>query len=118
MPSPFLSSEEYDERAHQLYNEGNYDAALDVLHHALLEAHQPRVREIEGDGDSRDPVGSVPAIGEPEVRAEVEASGFEFRVEFFDAVFEDGPFDFDTQIADPHVQNLIIGQSIQVEFAV
>ena len=31
MPSPFLSSEEYDERAHQLYNEGNYDAALDTL---------------------------------------------------------------------------------------
>ena len=30
MPSPFLSSEEYDERAHQLYNEGNYDDALDA----------------------------------------------------------------------------------------
>lgn len=35
MPSPFLSSEEYDERAHQLYNEGNYDAALDVLREGL-----------------------------------------------------------------------------------
>lgn len=31
MPSPFLSSEEYDERAHQLYNEGNYDDALSML---------------------------------------------------------------------------------------
>ena len=28
MPTPFLSSEEYDERAHQLYNEGQYDEAL------------------------------------------------------------------------------------------
>ena len=35
MPSPFLSSEEYDERAHQLYNEGNYDAALDTLREGL-----------------------------------------------------------------------------------
>ncbi len=35
MPSPFLSSEEYDERAHQLYNEGNYDAALSVLREGL-----------------------------------------------------------------------------------
>jgi tetratricopeptide (TPR) repeat protein len=35
MPSPFLSSEEYDERAHQLYNEGNYDAALDMLREGL-----------------------------------------------------------------------------------
>ncbi len=35
MPSPFLSSEEYDERAHQLYNEGQYDDALAVLREGL-----------------------------------------------------------------------------------
>ena len=35
MPSPFLSSEEYDERAHQLYNEGNYDDALTMLREGL-----------------------------------------------------------------------------------
>jgi tetratricopeptide (TPR) repeat protein len=35
MPSPFLSSEEYDERAHELYNEGNYDEALDTLREGL-----------------------------------------------------------------------------------
>jgi Flp pilus assembly protein TadD len=35
MPTPFLSSEEYDERAHQLYNEGRYDTALDVLREGL-----------------------------------------------------------------------------------
>lgn len=35
MPTPFLSSEEYDERAHQLYNEGLYDDALDVLREGL-----------------------------------------------------------------------------------
>lgn len=35
MPSPFLSSEEYDERAHQLYNEGQYDDALSVLQEGL-----------------------------------------------------------------------------------
>ena len=35
MPSPFLSSEEYDERAHQLYNEGHYDEALTVLREGL-----------------------------------------------------------------------------------
>lgn len=31
MPAPFLSSEEYDERAHRLYDAGDFDAALDVL---------------------------------------------------------------------------------------
>jgi tetratricopeptide (TPR) repeat protein len=35
MTTPFLSSEEYDERAHQLYNEGQYDEALDVLQEGL-----------------------------------------------------------------------------------
>ena len=35
MATPFLSSEEYDERAHQLYNEGQYDEALDVLREGL-----------------------------------------------------------------------------------
>jgi tetratricopeptide (TPR) repeat protein len=35
MATPFLSSEEYDERAHQLYNEGQYDDALGVLREGL-----------------------------------------------------------------------------------
>src|ERR1700751_3458039 len=35
MPSPFLSSEEYDERAHQLYNDAQYDDALAVLREGL-----------------------------------------------------------------------------------
>jgi Flp pilus assembly protein TadD len=35
MATPFLSSEEYDERAHALYNEGQYDQALDVLKEGL-----------------------------------------------------------------------------------
>ena len=35
MPTPFLSSEEYDERAHQLYNEGQYEEALTTLREGL-----------------------------------------------------------------------------------
>ena len=35
MATPFLSSEEYDERAHQLYNEGQYDDAMSVLREGL-----------------------------------------------------------------------------------
>jgi tetratricopeptide (TPR) repeat protein len=35
MPNPFLSSEEYDDRAHALYNEARYDDALDVLREGL-----------------------------------------------------------------------------------
>jgi Flp pilus assembly protein TadD len=35
MPTPFLSSEEYDERAHKQYDRGDYDSALDTLKEGL-----------------------------------------------------------------------------------
>ncbi len=35
MPAPFLSSEEYDERAHALYDEGQYEEALELLREGL-----------------------------------------------------------------------------------
>jgi tetratricopeptide (TPR) repeat protein len=35
MPEPFLSSDEYDERAHQFYNDGQYDQAIDLLREGL-----------------------------------------------------------------------------------
>src|ERR1043166_5529936 len=35
MPTPCLSSEEYDERAHQHYNEAQYDDAIKVLREGL-----------------------------------------------------------------------------------
>ncbi len=36
MAEPFRSSDEYDEQAHQLYNEGRYDEALTLLREGLL----------------------------------------------------------------------------------
>jgi len=35
MSEPFLSSDDYDERAHQLYNEGQYDEAIEALRTGL-----------------------------------------------------------------------------------
>lgn len=35
MSEPFLSSDDYDERAHQLYNEGQYDDAIETLKEGL-----------------------------------------------------------------------------------
>jgi Flp pilus assembly protein TadD len=36
MPEGFLSSEEYDEQAHRLYNDGDYDGALEMLKEGLV----------------------------------------------------------------------------------
>src|ERR1043165_2505297 len=35
MSDPFLSSDDYGERAHQLYNEGRYDEAMELLRDGL-----------------------------------------------------------------------------------
>jgi Flp pilus assembly protein TadD len=35
MPDPLLSSEEYDEQAHKLYNDGDYEGALEMLKEGL-----------------------------------------------------------------------------------
>src|SRR5439155_382784 len=37
MSEPFLSSDEYDERAHQLYNDGKYDEAIETLREGVLD---------------------------------------------------------------------------------
>ena len=47
MPNPFLSSEEYDERAHALYNEGQYDEALDVQLHRVRIEREPLTEHVE-----------------------------------------------------------------------
>ena len=52
MSDPFLSSEEYDERAHSLYNEGKYDEALDVLR-AGLALYPTSVELLVGMGYAR-----------------------------------------------------------------
>jgi tetratricopeptide (TPR) repeat protein len=44
MATPFLSSEEYDERAHHLYNVGDYDSALRTLKEGL--AYYPHSVEL------------------------------------------------------------------------
>src|ERR1041384_1717690 len=52
MSDPFLSSDEYDERAHQLYNEGQYDEAIDVLREGLG-LYPPAVKLHVGMGYAR-----------------------------------------------------------------
>src|SRR5574341_1374800 len=44
MSDPFLGSEEYSERAHELYNQGQYDEAVEVLREGL--ARFPSAAEL------------------------------------------------------------------------
>ena len=49
-------------------------AALDFEHLLALEPGEPRVREVEGDGDARDAIRREPLVGQPEMRPEADAA--------------------------------------------
>ena len=49
MSEPFLSSDDYDERAHQLYNESRYDEAIETLRAGL--GLYPHAVELPFGGD-------------------------------------------------------------------
>lgn len=102
------------EDAHAL----GFGGSLGFEHHAAFESDQARVGEIKGNGDTGDAVGSVPTVGEPEVRPEVKPPRIEFLIEFADPVFEHRPFDFHSEIADSHIEEFIVGQTIQIGSAV
>ena len=53
-------------------------APFDLEHLRLLELFEPRVREVERDGDGRGAVRRKPLVGEVEVEREIQAARVEF----------------------------------------
>ena len=67
MSERFLSSEEYDEQAHQLYNDGDYEGALEMLKEGLFVIPQCR-RVMCGAGLRSSGQGGI-CVGEAGIRA-------------------------------------------------
>src|SRR5262249_2583247 len=63
-------------------------AALHFEHLALFELFEPRVRQIERNGDAPNAVRGKPFVREPEMRTEHELSLRELVVQLVDARFE------------------------------
>ncbi len=68
-------------------------AAFDLEHLTLFELFQPRMRQVERDGDTADAVGREPLVGQPVVRAEDELPLRELAVQGVDAFLELAAFD-------------------------
>ena len=68
-------------------------AAFDLQHLRCLEPHQPRMRQIERDGDAGDAVRREPLGRQPVVRPEGQAARGEILVEFVDARLEPAALD-------------------------
>ena len=84
--------------------------ALHLEHHLALQPHESRVGQVEGDGDSRHLVGREPLLGEPVVGAKPEAPGRELVVEGVDPLQERSALNRQAEIAEPHVQQLVLGE--------
>ena len=83
-------------------------AAFDLQHLGGLEPGQPRMRQIERDGDARHIVGREPFIGEPVVRPERQPARLELGGDLGNPLFELGAFDGDAEIAQPDLQQLLV----------
>ena len=89
-------------------------AALDFQHLRLLEPHQSRVRKIERNGDAGHAVGREPFGRDPGVRSERQAARGQLAVERRDALFEPAAFDSQTEVAEAHIEQLLVGKSGQL----
>ncbi len=90
-------------------------AALDFEHLRLLEPHQPRVCQIEGNGDARHAVGREPLGRDPGMRAELQAPAGKFAIEVGHALFEPAAFDAKSEVREPELEQGLVRQIREVD---
>ena len=86
-------------------------AAFDLARHLALQAHEPRVRQIERHGDTRHAVGGKPFLSKPDMRAKANAALVELAVEAIDVPLERRAMQVQLQIAHAQSQQLLIVQA-------
>ena len=97
-------------------------AAFDLEHLRELELREPRVRQVERDGDAGHAVGREPLVRQPEVRAERRGRApSSSPLSCVDARLELGALDLQVQFPELQVQQLVVGerpQGVGTELAV
>src|SRR5262249_10385173 len=78
-------------------------ATLDLDDHLLLELHQPRVRQEEGDRDPRGAFGAEPFARKPGVRSHPDAAFRKLLMQPVEAVLEPGAFQLDLEVLEPQL---------------
>ena len=64
--------------------------------------------EVEWDGHARNAIGCEPVVRQPEVRPEANPVSLELLVEFGDPTLEGCFVDGHPEIADPHIEQLVV----------
>src|SRR6516164_7258854 len=85
-------------------------SAFDFENHFLFQLHQPGMRQIKRDGDARGVFRAEPFTGNPGVRPDTNVVLIKLAVERLEAAFEPGALDRDSEIFEPDLEQLIVGQ--------
>src|SRR5262249_52211449 len=91
-------------------------AAFDVEDLLLLELHQPRMREIEGERDAQRIVRAEPFARDPGMRPRPDVALRKLLVQGFEAVLEPGALDGDLEVLEAELEQLLLGQGGPGEF--
>jgi hypothetical protein len=83
-------------------------AALNLQHLLALEFHEPRMRQIERDRDSRHTVRGEPLLRQPNVRLETDTTPVELTIETLNVRFEERPLYLYGQIANAEIKQSLI----------
>ena len=84
-------------------------AAFDLEHLGFLELLEPRVRQIERDGDRRRAVRCEPLIGQIEMQRKAQVARVELGAKLGDPIGE-RPFDGQRKVRHADVQQLFVTQ--------
>ena len=84
-------------------------APFDLEHLGLLQALEPRMRQIErhshGDGSVR----REPLARDVDVEREAKVARIQLRPQLCDSALEDRAFDANRQVCQPELQQLLVG---------
>ena len=85
-------------------------AALDGQHLRLLEALEPRMREIEGHRHRRLAVGREPLVRQIKVKREVKTARRELALQLIDARLDDRARERQRQIREAEIEQFVVAQ--------
>ena len=84
-------------------------APFDIEHLTPLESNEPRMREIEGNRETRHALRRKPFLGEPDVRANTKSAALERLVERIYARLQPGPFYSKAKVLDAELKQPVVG---------
>src|SRR5690349_15912588 len=85
-------------------------SAFDFENHSLFQLHQPGMRQIKGDGDAGGVFRAEPFTGNPGVRPDPNVVLIKLAIKRPEAAFEPGTCNRDSEILEPDLEQLIVGQ--------